>query len=445
MPQDSKKPRGAGDPSDAGFPNLDAVHEALVKAVGQTAKEESGRTPTSCDEEVAAAAALFERFWTEQFAASVLPAEALELLGPIAKWRWCVDHVRCCLIFGYLICRGPLEFQTFVEYLRRYWICVRQALGTPVSNPPTAEERRDFVTLVRALSEAYRPLAEEEEDAAQRFEAVAAAALDGRIDCAADERWPCVLLERVLRMDTAEALLGAKAFETHSKDPFFWFCRCWCLCALCFGCCIARARSAADLRRCLIDFRRCLDECFRPLTCEIIKPAAGTCVEEKEFPAVSLIGVEIVGTAAGAGCVSYTLEWKSPLDPPAAYSQVGIVYAGSPGPGVCGIVNGTLGWLDTFSTPVPDEIEIRLRVFGQGNQICEKTTQFQLFKRRVWISAVEGVQVENPPGVFDNAARLIDPVTHNACVDLGRRRRTGRESSGCLRQRGTSDRSRHAQ
>lgn len=414
MANDPKKAGGADQPSEASYPNLNAVHETLVKAVGQTTQEESARpAAASCDEEFAAATALFERFWTEQTAIKVLPAQARELLGPVEKWRWCIDHVRCCLIFGYLICRGPRGFRSFAEYLRRYWICVRQVLGTPVSNPPTADERRDFVTLVRALSEAYRPLAEEDIDGAQQFESVAAAVLDGQIDCHVDDRSPCVLFERVLTTEFAVALLGAKAFEAHSKDPFFRFCRCWCLCALCFGCCVARARNAADLRRCVLDFLRCIQDCFKPLSCEITKPSAGTCVEEKEFPAVSLIGVEIVGTATGAGCVSYTLEWKSPLDPPAAYTEAGIVYAGSPGPGVCGKVNATLGWLDTFSTPVPNEIEIRLRVHGQSNQVCEKTTQFQLFRKRVWISAVEGVQVENPPGVFSNAARLSDPVTHN--------------------------------
>jgi len=415
MANDSEKSRANGDPLEAAYPNLSAIHEALVKAVGQTAQEESARTaPASCDEEIAAATALFERFWTEQNVLKVLPAQARELLGPIEKWRWCVDHVRCCMIFGYLICRGPRGFRSFAQYLRPYWICVRQALGTPVSNPPTADERRDFVTLVRALSEAYRPFAAEDIDGAERFESVANAVLDGQIDCHVDDRSPCLLFEQVLTMETAQALLGTKAFEVHSKDPFFWFCRCLCLCAICFGCCVARHRNAADLRRCVRDFLRCLDDCFKPLSCDITKPSAGTCVEEKEFPTVSLLGVEIIGTATGAGCVSYILEWKAPLDPPAAYSQAGIIYPGSFGPGICGKVNATLGWLDTFTTPVPNEIEIRLRVFGQGNQICEKTTQFQLFKKRVWISAIEGVQVENPPGVFDNAARLSDPVTHDA-------------------------------
>src|SRR5437764_1378314 len=67
------------------------------------------------------------------------------------------DGKRCCIIFGWLICRGPRTFRAFAYYLHRYWICVRQALGTPVSSPPTAEERQDFQTLVQALAGAYRP------------------------------------------------------------------------------------------------------------------------------------------------------------------------------------------------------------------------------------------------------------------------------------------------
>ena len=95
------------------------------------------------------------------------------------------------------------------------------------------------------------------------------------------------------------------------------------------------------------------------------------------------------------------------------YFQAGIVYAGSPGPGICGIVGGTLGWLDTFSTPVPDQVEIRLSVFPVQGAATVCTSTFAIFRKRVWISAVEGVLVEAPPGVLDNTARLINPVSHN--------------------------------
>jgi hypothetical protein len=388
------------------------LEEDLKRATApEQLKKEAVEKPPSCDDELALANRIFEKFLTEEVAVRLLPAEGRELLGPIERWRWCLLHIRCCIIFGWLVCRGPRTFRAFVYYLYRYWICVRQALGTAVDSPLTAEERQDFQTLVQALASAYKPYLTDQLATVEFPGGIPDEVLAGKIDCFEGEEEAAAIFERLLTVDTAPALLGKAAFEAHSKEPFFWFCRCWCLCAIRFGCCLARARNFIDLLRCLVFYRRCLRECFRPLTCELTDPH--DCVEEQEFPAVSLLGVEIVGTATGAGCVSYILEWKSPLDPPAAYSQTGIVYAGSPGPGICGKVNATLGWLDTFSTPVPNEIEIRLRVFGQGNQICEKTTQFQLFKKRVWISAVEGVQVENPPGVFNNAARLIDPVTHN--------------------------------
>ena len=428
MAQDSTGSAAAGPPDpDPSNPEFQAVLKALVdiyrpileadlkragdlKALG----EEAAKAEPDCEAELAAAQRLFGSFADEKVTLALLPREARELLGPIERWRWCLVHIRCCIIFGWLLCRRPRSFRLSAYYLYRYWLCVRQALGTPVTPGRLSDsERQDLDTLVSALAKAYHPYLTDQLATVDFTTGLPEAIAGGTVDCHDGEEEAAAVFERLLTVETAQALLGAAAFKEHSAQPWFWFCRCWCLCAIRFGCCLARARSLVDVYRCLVFYWRCLRECFRPLSCEITKPAAGTCVEEKEFPAVSLLGVEIVGTATGAGCVSYTLEWKSPLDPPAAYSQTGIVYAGSPGPGICGKVNTTLGWLDTFSTPVPNEIEIRLRVFGQGNQICEKTTQFQLFKKRVWISAVEGVQVENPPGVFDNAARLSDPVTHN--------------------------------
>ena len=55
------------------------------------------------------------------------------------------------------MCRGPRTFRGSSYYLYRYWRCVREVLGAPVANPPTAVERADFNQLVKALAEAYRP------------------------------------------------------------------------------------------------------------------------------------------------------------------------------------------------------------------------------------------------------------------------------------------------
>src|ERR1035438_10087278 len=72
------------------------------------------------------------------------PAQARELLGPIEGWRWCLLHIRCCIIFGWLLCRRPRSFRLSAYYLYRLWLCVRQALGTPVTpGKLTDVERKD--------------------------------------------------------------------------------------------------------------------------------------------------------------------------------------------------------------------------------------------------------------------------------------------------------------
>src|ERR671935_14324 len=98
--------------------------------------------------------------------------------------------------------------------------------------------------------------------------------------------------------------------EERSREPAFWFCRCWCLCAIRFGCCLARAVTLRDVYRCLKLYRRCLRRCFRPLYCEITKPGEQACADEQYFPGPNVVGVEIVGTATGAFCDHYEIEWK---------------------------------------------------------------------------------------------------------------------------------------
>src|SRR5208283_2139025 len=99
----------------------------------------------------------------------------------------------------------------------------------------------------------------------------------------------------------------------HSKDPNFYSCRCLCLCAICFGCCLARVRSIVDVRECLEYFFCCLVDCFQPLTCAITSPLDGSCAKEQYYPGPGVWGIEIVGTAAGGSCNHYTLEWRDPV------------------------------------------------------------------------------------------------------------------------------------
>ena len=76
-------------------------------------KKEAEEKPPSCDDELALANRIFEKFLTEEVAVRLLPAAGRELLGPIDRWRWCLLHIRCCIIFGWLVCRGPRTFRAF--------------------------------------------------------------------------------------------------------------------------------------------------------------------------------------------------------------------------------------------------------------------------------------------------------------------------------------------
>lgn len=381
-----------------------------AQAPEQLEKEAAAHPPT-CEDEFELANRIFEKFFTEEVALRLLPPEGRELMGPITQWNWCLRHLRCCFIFGWLVCRGPRNFRAFSYYLHRYWKCVRELLGSPVSSPLTPEERNDFGILIEELAGAFKPYLTDQLATVEFPAGIPDEVIGERIDCHEGLEEACELFERLLTPRTSEALLGREAFAAHIKEPSFWFCRCWCLCAMCFGCCLARAHTLYEWRWCLRYFFRCLRHCFKPLTCAIIKPAANDCAEEQYFAGPGVMGIEIVGTATGAFCDRYILEWKDPLAPPIAYTQTGIVYtAPAPpgGPGACGKVNATLGYLDTFGTPVPTDVEIRLTVFATQGGPCVREVAFQIFKKRVWIGAIEGVPVESPPGWVDPNARLFN-------------------------------------
>ena len=369
-------------------------------------KKEAEAKPPSCDDELALANRIFEIFLADEVAVRLLPVEARELLGPIERWRWCLRHIRCCIIFGWLVCRGPRTFRAFIYYLYRYWICVRQALGTPVSNPLSADERQDLGTLVQAMASAYKPYLTDQLASVEFPDGIPEEVLAGKIDCGEGEEEAAAIFERFLTVDTAPALLGKAAFEAHSKEPFFWFCRCWCLCAIRFGCCLARARNLIDLLRCLAYYRRCLRDCFRPLTCDLSDPH--DCVEEHEIPVAGILrGVEIRGTAAGAFCSHYLIDWRQGGIGP--WQNNGVRYPGGAAQGACGVVNGTLGYLATFPFVAPGLVEIRVCVFpvqGAAPQCC--TIRFELQRNLVWIRGIEGVEAADPPGLFDPGAQLVD-------------------------------------
>src|SRR2546426_6544066 len=221
----------------------------LAQSPDQLEKEDAAH-PASCDDEYELANRIFEKFLSEDVALRLLPPEARRQLGPVDQWRWCFLHIRCCFIFGWLAC-CPRGFRRFAYYLYKYWLCVRQVLNTPVKTPPTVEEREDFQTLVRGLAVAYKPYLNDQLAAVEFPTGIPDEVIGGKIDCLEGEEEAAAIFERFLNSDIAPALLGKAAFETHVQDPSFWFCRCWCLCAIRFGCCLARARNLVDVRRCL--------------------------------------------------------------------------------------------------------------------------------------------------------------------------------------------------
>ena len=54
------------------------------------AEKEVAANPPSCDDELQLGGRLFDRFFTEEVALRLLPAEGRDQLGPIEQWRWCL-------------------------------------------------------------------------------------------------------------------------------------------------------------------------------------------------------------------------------------------------------------------------------------------------------------------------------------------------------------------
>ena len=83
----------------------------------QQLEREVRERPVSCEDEFELAGRIFDKFLTEEVAQRLLPREGREQLGPVEKWRWCFRHIRCCVIFGWLLCRRPWTFRSFNYYL----------------------------------------------------------------------------------------------------------------------------------------------------------------------------------------------------------------------------------------------------------------------------------------------------------------------------------------
>lgn len=394
-------------------------------------KDEAGEEPT-CDDELALANRIFEKFFTEEVAVRLLPEAGRQLLGPVERWRWCFLHIRCCMIFGWLVCRGPRTFRALVYYLYRYWLCVRRALGiAPDNRPLNDEERRDFAVWVKAFSSAYKPYLTNQLATVEFPEGLPEAVVDGEIDCGEGEEAFSAVFERAMTLEAASALMGKAAFEKHRQEPFFWFCRCWCLCAIHFGCCLAKARSFKEIVHCLVHYWRCIRDCFKPLHCGLTNPSE--CAEEQPnlqgLPPES-VGLEIRGSAAGGSFGHYTLEWRldngrGACEGDKGWSSEGIHYPGGGATGTVGVNNGLLGVLDTTFLST-GSFEIRICVYAVSSNAAPTCCciRFVLFKKLVWISRVAdtpGAPVQIPPGPFQGNTPIVsgNPVPPGIVVPVG--------------------------
>ena len=397
------------------------LEEELKRAGAPEQLEKDALTPPSCEDEIALGNRIFERFFTEEVAVRLLPEEGRRQLGPVEQWRWCFRHIRCCLLFGWLVCRSPRTFRGFSYYLYRYWRCVREALDRPVSSPPTPAEREDFQTLVQALAGAYKPYLTDQLATVEFPAGVPDEVLAGKIDCFEGDGETAAVFERLLTVDIAPALLGREAFDAHKEDPSFWFCRCWCLCATRFGCCLARSRSLVEAVRCLIFYRRCLRECFLPIRCEITGPTG--CTDEQLNPAIGGLAVTVIGTASGAFFSHYTLEWRkvegAGCDDDAGWKSDGVAYPGGAA-GSSSVASGVLGWINT-TVLAAASYEVRVCVFssqpGAVRHCC--CIQFNLFKRLVWIERVANAPVATPPGPFVPTASIVNMNPGGIVVPVG--------------------------
>ena len=391
--------------------------EALTK--------EAENDPPDCNEEVEQANRIFEKFFTEKVALESLPVEARELLGPIDRWQWCWRKTRCCMIFGWLLCRGQRNFKSFSYYLYLYWRCVREVLGNPVAQPPTVEQKADFQVLVDALAKAYHPYLKDQLASVQFSSGIPEEIFSGQIDCDNSESAMSAVFERMFSAEVGPALFGAALYDQLSKEPFFWFCRCWCLCAIRFGCCLARARNLLDVFRCLQFYFRCLRYCFRPLRCELLEPT--DCVDEEPNPEAGPgLSVTVIGTAAGAFFKEYTLEWRkvegNPCDDDSGWSQDGVVYPGGTPTGSNQVNNGILGWVNT-TLFAAGAYQIRVCVHSTQPSVSQRCCciEFNLFKQLVWIDYVADQPVKTGTGFgpFNPSSPIVDSNPDGNVVPVG--------------------------
>ncbi|HXB70347.1 MAG TPA: hypothetical protein VNY05_19010 [Candidatus Acidoferrales bacterium] len=385
---------------------LVAAYEPLLEHELKAARNidelnrEAGIAPPGIGEDIARLNRVFETFFTAEVAIRLLPEAVRGRFGPAEEWRWCMQHIRCCMIFGWLVCRGPRTFRASSRYLYQYWICVRQALGTPVAVPPTADQRRDFDTLVKALATAYKPYLTGELKAVELLQGVAGQTAVRVSELDEGDEETAAIFDRLFTQETARALLGREVFSTHSKEPFFWFCRCWCLCAIRFGCCLARARRLVSVRWCLRYYWDCLRHCLQPLHCRITGPSG--CIRGLSDIMAGKILEPVAGDAYGTDFGHYLIEVRDPAN--TLLTNVVIYPNGADNPDVTltqgnfAIAGGTLGWIDVQKAAhdagvillTSTTFTVTLRVFGtNGGELQPPcTTTYSLSADEAYIKRI---------------------------------------------------------
>jgi hypothetical protein len=381
--------------------NLSASAATLIK-------ESQAHAPT-CDDEIELAVALFERFYTKDVALQVLPIEGREVLGKPDQWDWCYRRILCCLIFGWLVCRGPRTFRGFAYYLYQYWRCVRQALGQPVSVPPTLDEQRDFSTLVKILATAYAPSIKDQIKDLEYPIDIPKEIVSGQIDCSVDNDAATSVFQRLCSPDAARALFG-KSFEQIGIGPLTRYCCCYCVAALEFGCCLGRAKTLVEALRCLEVFFLQLRRCFQPLIAIIDTPPA--CSSLTFVAGCSLAGIEIDGTAAGGSFTHYTLSYS--VGGPIINDAV--VYPDCSRPPVnpssaTPVNSGVLGYLDVdLLPPATTTVTVYLDVFGSGGLHLQVNAVFNLAINAIQITAVATVAATVGQDPFNASPSIIKMV-----------------------------------
>ena len=414
-------------------PDFEAFVRLYLPVLG-AGFEPEGEGGTAPEDDVTLAALLADQLFTEENALRLFPADARERLGDPQRWGWTLVYVRCCWMFSWLVCRGCRDFRALAYYLFQYVRCLRAAVGTPIEPGRLSQaERAELGRLFAAFGEVYAEYLEGE-----RLNVRLSASLTdelivgGRFDCCRDDRFTALIFDRLLTAENAPLLLGRERYSAQQKDPFFWLSRCWCMAAIRFGCCLACARTRAQLLACWRRYRGDLVDCWAPPHCAITHPTG--CVSDEIEPAVNGFGVPVFGTAAGAFFAGYTLEWRKSegelvnVDGAAAqaacsggdgWSSDNVVYPGGGSFGTAPVVNGLLGWLDTTNaTARAYDIRICVRVHQGAAPLC-CCIQFNLFRHLVWISHVAGLPVQLPPGRFDGSAQIVNTNPNGHLMSVG--------------------------